>query len=77
MEKKNKSRIKICYAMEYILHQKLNPCTYNLNFKNEVIWKRAKNLIKNAFFAIDEQNPENSLNSATINEKNYKINEKL
>ena len=37
MEKKNKSRIKICYAMEYILHQKLNPCTYNLNFKNEVL----------------------------------------
>ena len=43
-----------------------------MNSNGEVIWKRAKNLVQNACFAVDENNPSILLSAHTINEANYK-----
>jgi len=43
-----------------------------LDFKDEVIWKRAKNLVKNARFVIDDDNVNESIKFTRINESNYK-----
>lgn len=43
-----------------------------LDSKNHVIWKRAKNLVNNAQFVIDDDNINESVKLSRINEKNYK-----